>query len=279
MAVLPRRLAKRPIRNRTSSVRLAFGAYRPAVRRSVVTLGRATAYLTVFLAAAAVDAVVATTWIRPDLAPVVGTLMWAVPVLALYVADPWPDVNARAVWLMVAWFLSAFLMFTVVWAFWASVLLQRGERVNATVTEVHDKGNGGVTYTLAHDGVRIPGRLTSWPGNDDMFTDNAGGSVGDPVTVICDPEGLVDPRLPEELAEARESAPLITSLTIAVMAGLCVGAAWSRDREETPGWLGARKAAAARSRAREELTARAAARSAENMERIRQARQRNRPMS
>jgi hypothetical protein len=250
-----------------------------AVRRSGVLLGRATAYLSAFLAVAVVDAVVATTWIRPDLAAVVGTCMWAVPVVVLYVVDPWPDVNARAVWLMVAWLVSAILMFMVAWGCWAFVLHQRGEQLRATVAEVHESGKAGTTYTLAHDGHRMPGRLISWPGNDSVFTESARGSVGERVTVIHDPEDLVDPRLPEELAAAREEAPVMISLTVAVMTGLCVGAAWSRDREQGAGWWRARKNAAARARARRQLATRAAARSAANVERIRRARQRNRPIS
>jgi hypothetical protein len=221
-----------------------------AVRRSGVILGRATAYLSLFLAVAAVDAVVATTWIRPDLAAVVGTFLWAVPIVVLYAADPWPDVNARAVWLMVAWVVSALLMFMVAWGFWAFVLHQRGEQVRATVAEVHESGKAGTTYTLAHDGRRMPGRLISWPGDDAVFTVNAGGSVGEQVTVIHDPQKLVDPRLPEELAAARAETPVTIPATIAVMAGLCVGAAWSRDREQGAGWWRARKNAAARARAR-----------------------------
>ncbi len=250
-----------------------------AVRRSGVILGRATAYLSAFLVVAAVDAVVATTWIRPDLAAVVGTFLWAVPIVALYVADPWPDVNARAVWLMVAWLVSALLMFMVVSGFWAFVLHQRGEQVAATVADVHESSKASDTYTLAHDGHRMPGRLISWPGNDAVFTENARGSVGEQVTVIHDPQALVDPRLPEELAAVRQDAPVMIPLTIMVMAGLCVGAAWSREGEQRAGRWRARQLAAARAQARQQLAARAATRSTASIERIRRAMHRNRPTS
>jgi hypothetical protein len=58
---------------------------------------------------------------------------------------------------------------------------------------------------------------------------------GEQLTVIRDPKGLVDPRLPEEFTDAVDTAPLMIPLTVAVMAGFCVRSARSRagtrDRE------------------------------------------------
>ena len=207
------------------------------MHRSGVILGRAAAYLAVFLVFAALDAVVATTWIRPDLAAVVGTLIWAGPIVVLYVAGPWPSVNARVVWLMAAWVVSALLMAMTAMGFWALVLHQRGERVRATVAEIHGSSvKNTTTYTLAHNGRLIPGRLTTWPGNDALLTEEAQGELGELLTVIRDPEGLVDPRLPEELTEAEDTTPVMIPLTIVVMASLCVGAATSVGRTARARW-------------------------------------------
>jgi hypothetical protein len=192
-------------------------------------LRKAGAYLAVFLVVAALDAVVATTRIRPDLTVVVGTLMWAGSVFVIYAFDPWPNVNGRVVWLGTAWLVSAILMFAAAEGFWAFVLHQRGRQVVATVVEVHHSDKGPTTYTLSHSGRRIPGRLTTWPGTA-PFAENTHGTTGDQVIVVRDPEGLVDPRLPEELAEADEVAGVLP-LTVAVLAGLCVGAAWSQTRQ------------------------------------------------
>ncbi|KHD76447.1 hypothetical protein [Actinoplanes utahensis] len=196
------------------------------MHRNGVIVGRAAAYLAVFLVFATLNAVVATTWIRPDLAAVVGTLVWAVPIIVLYVAGPWSSVNARVVWLMAAWVVNALLMAMMTMGFWALVLHERGEQVRATVAEIHGSSDKDTTtYTLSHNGRLIPGRLTTWPGNDAVLTEGARGEPGERLTVIRDPEGLVDPRLPEEVTEAVDTVPVMIPFTIAVMAGLCVGAA------------------------------------------------------
>lgn len=175
-----------------------------------------------YLVFACLNAVVATTWVRPDLAAVVGTLLWAAPIVVLYAASPWPYVTARVVWLMVAWLLNAFLMGLVVMGFWAMVLGQRGEKVDALVTAVHgSEARGAVTYSLAYRGEPVPGRLINGP--DGLVP-------GHRVVVIRDPEGLVDPRMPQEVTEAEGTAVLI-GVTVALMAGLCAVAARARKAE------------------------------------------------
>lgn len=105
-------------------------------------LARSGGYLLVFLVVGALDTVVATTWVRPDLVAVVGTPLWAVGPILFYVARPWPYVNARAFWILVAWVLSVLLMVLAAAAFWAVVLDVRGERTVATVAEVHRSSRG-----------------------------------------------------------------------------------------------------------------------------------------
>jgi hypothetical protein len=240
------------------------------VPRSVVILGRAAAYLAVFVAVAALDTIVATTWVRPDVVAVVGTFLWCVPIVVLYIASPWSDVNARVIWLMAAWFVSVFLMGAMALGLWTFVLHQRGEQVVATVIEVHAGQKSGTTYTLAHDGAQIPGRLTTWPGDDAILIEDATGSLGERITVVIDPNGLVDPRLPDEFADAHEGFAALLATALAVMSGLCLGASWARNREEDSGRWQSRKARTARARTRKHLAARAAARKAAHNERHRQ---------
>jgi hypothetical protein len=192
-------------------------------------LGRSGAYLLVFLTVAALDTVVATTWVRPDLVPVVGTLVWAVSPILFYVAWPWPYVNARAVWLLVAWFLSALLMFLAAAAFWAVVLDMRGERTVATVAEVHLSSRGPATYTLRRAGEPVAGRLLSWP------EDRPAAELGDAVIVVLDPGGLVDPRLPAEVPTGGEALAALAAGAL-IVAMPCIGAAWAHIREVDEDW-------------------------------------------
>ncbi|HWS39360.1 MAG TPA: hypothetical protein VN408_42280 [Actinoplanes sp.] len=179
-------------------------------------------YLVVFLLTASLNVVVATTWVRPDLAIVVGTLLWTVPMVVLYATSPWPYVNARVVCLMVAWLFSAVLMGLVVMGFWALVLQQRGERADTLVTAVHGSpARDTVTYSLAYRGEPVPGRLINGP--DGLVP-------GKRVVVILDPRGLVDPRMPAEVADA-EGMPVLIGVTVVLMAGLCAGAARARKTE------------------------------------------------
>ena len=169
--------------------------------------------------------VVATTWVRPDLVPVVGILFWAVSPILFYVARPWPYVNARAVWLLVAWFLSSLLMFLAAAAFWAIVLDIRGERTVATVAEVHRSSRGPATYTLRRAGEPVAGRLVSWP------EDRPAAEPGDAVIVVLDPDGLVDPRLPAEMMTGGEAFAGL-AVGALIVAGPCLGAARAHLREE-----------------------------------------------
>lgn len=115
-------------------------------------------------------------------------------------------------------------MFLAEAAFWAVVLNERGEQKVATVAEVHDSTNGGTTYTLRHGGERVAGRLLSWP------ADRPEARPGEAVTVVLDPGGLVDPRLPAEVPTTGEAfaALAVAALIVAVP---CTGVAWARTRE------------------------------------------------
>jgi hypothetical protein len=202
-----------------------FTGYRAAVRRAGAVLGRSGAYLLVFLVVAALDTVVATTWVRPDLVAVVGTLLWALSPILFYVARPWPYVNARAVWLLVAWALSALLMFLAATTLWAVVLNVRGERTFATVAEVHRSSRGPTTYTLRHGGELVAGRLPSWP------EDRPAAELGEAVSVVLDPGGLVDPRLPAEVPTTGEALAAL-AVGAFIVAVPCTGAARARIREQ-----------------------------------------------
>ena len=197
-------------------------------------IGRAAAYLAVFVVTALLDLVVATAWVRPDLVAVVGTLLWALAGALMYGLGYCLRADTRPVPLAIAWLLSPFLMFMLATTFWYTVLHERGERIVAVVNEVHDSAKGATTYSLVHRGHRIPGRLTSWPGAGELLTDHSGGRIGDHVTIVRDPAGLVDPRRPEEL-EQFAGASIVAGFLIAVLAGLCLAATWTRPRDRAAG--------------------------------------------
>ncbi|MFG2012327.1 hypothetical protein ACGFNF_25025 [Micromonospora sp. NPDC048868] len=162
------------------------------------------AYLAVFTVAGAVGALAGTTWIRADIVAWPGTLLWSAA-LALAVLVTWPAEPPRMGLLCAAWVVGALLMFVAAEGLWSAVLTHRGERVEATVTAVREGQEDGrhLYYTLADpDGRRIAGELGQWPGSSIGASDNPEGTVGHRVTVVRDPEGLVDPRLPEELTDA-----------------------------------------------------------------------------
>jgi hypothetical protein len=83
----------------------------------------------------------------------------------------------------------------------AAVLAERGEQVAATVKSARvGKGRFGdnIHYTLAApDGKRIPGEWTDGRSGDDDTR-----AVGEPVTVVADPDGLVHPHGPDDVASA-----------------------------------------------------------------------------
>lgn len=185
---------------------------------------RTAACLLSLLAVAGLNTVVATTWVRPDLAAVVGTILWGLIPVLFYVVTPWSSVTARAVWLLTAWLLSALLMFLAEAAFWAVVLNERGEQKVATVAEVHDSTKGATTYTLRHGGELVAGRLLSWPAG------RPAAQPGEAVTVVLDPEGLVDPRLPAEVPTTGEAFAGL-ALAALIVAVPCTGVAWARTRE------------------------------------------------
>jgi hypothetical protein len=84
----------------------------------------------------------------------------------------------------------------------AATLELRGARVDSAVLEVRSsvgKASIGHEYTLADpQGHRIAGHLSE---TGDLLSNNR--RVGDHVLVVADPDGLVDPETPDQLADAR----------------------------------------------------------------------------
>ncbi|RAO59982.1 hypothetical protein [Micromonospora saelicesensis] len=178
------------------------------VRRWVNPL--AGVYLVVFTVTEAVGTVGATTWIRAEDTIIPALLLWCVS-LAVAVRVTSPGMPPHVVLLVLASLVSAFLMLAAAQGLWSAVLTHRGERVVATVISLRDE-TGKVHqlhYTLADQhNQRIPGELGRWPGNPTGASDKPEGAVGQRVTVVRDPQGLVDPRLPEELVESESGWPL-----------------------------------------------------------------------
>ncbi|GAA2545589.1 hypothetical protein GCM10010435_13220 [Winogradskya consettensis] len=165
---------------------------------------------------AALAALAAGAWIRPDLAAALGALLWCLVLVALYAAAAGARYRVRFGWLYAVWALSALLMGQVTTGAWAAVLSARGEEVVATSAVKHESRTGD-TYTLRSGGELIPGRLTSWPERR---------SEVEAVVVVRDPAGLVDPRLPEELAQARDAFWPLLLILLAVIGALSVPAYW-----------------------------------------------------
>ncbi|GIE88031.1 hypothetical protein [Actinoplanes regularis] len=191
-------------------------------------LGIALVYLLILLACTAAILPIATTWVRSDADAIPGTLAWAGQLIGIYFVAAHTARAPRIAPLIVAILLNSFLMAVVAMSMPAWVLNGgQAEQFRATVVEVYDGHKGPATYTLAVDGVPIPGRLADWPGDGI-------GAIGDKVLVAQDEEGLLDPRLPEQMAEdvAADGTILILP-TIAILAVLCLVAVWPgrRDRE------------------------------------------------
>ncbi|MEU4556419.1 hypothetical protein EV382_3788 [Micromonospora violae] len=190
-------------------------------------------YLLVFTLTGAIGALAATTRIRADEVVVPGTVVWcAALVVAGLVASPPP----RMIMLSVAWLLSSLLMFVAAGSLWAAVLTLRGERVVATVIDVRDGSEEGrhLYYTLADQyDRRIPGELGMWPGSSIGASNNPEGTVGQRVVVVRDPEGLVDPRSPEEVATGPGNFALLPVVFV-VLAVLCMLAGRPRPEDDTP---------------------------------------------
>jgi hypothetical protein len=175
-------------------------------------------YLAILLTSTAMILPVATTWVRSDADAILGTLVWSVQLMAIFLVATQTARPPRAIPLGAAVLLNAFLMGVVAMSVSTWVLGGRGERCQATVVEVYDHHSAPATYTLAVDHVPVPGRLTGWPGGGT-------GALGDEVLVVRDPKGLVDPRLPDDLAEAVETDIKILILPIVgILAVLCLAA-------------------------------------------------------
>ena len=169
-------------------------------RRLVNPLG--SAYLAVLTVVSAVGgALVATTWFQTETAALLGIVLCVLGFFAVGLLT-YPARPPRIVAIALAWALSALLMFASAIGFYTAVLHARGERIEATVLRVRDSRDKGrhLYYSLADPGgSRIAGELGAWPGAKNGASHNPEGEVGARVTVIRDPEGLVDPRLPDEV--------------------------------------------------------------------------------
>ena len=174
------------------------------------------------IVSALAGALVATTWIRADIAAIPGTALWCLALIAAGLLTT-PEEPPRMGLLSLAWLFSALLIFASVMAFYTAVLETRGERIEATVTQVREGAEDGrhLYYRLAGpEGTPIAGELGMWPGAEIGASDNPEGQVGARVTVIRDPEGLVDPRLPADVNAA--SAAFIWLLAFTMTAVACM---------------------------------------------------------
>jgi hypothetical protein len=183
-------------------------------------------YLAVLTIVSAVGgALFATTWIRSDMVAVPGTILWCLA-LAAAVLMTGPAQPPRMGLLCLAWLLSALLMFASTVGLYTAVLETRGERVEATVTQVRDGTEKGrhLYYALADpEGTRIPGELDAWPGAEIGASHNPEGEVGARVTVMRDPEGLVDPRLPDDVDGSAAVFVWLVVLTMTAVACMFAG--------------------------------------------------------
>lgn len=192
-------------------------------------------YLAVFTVSGAIGALAATTWVRADKVAVPGTVLWCV---ALMVAGLVVSPPPRMLMLSVAWLVSPLLMFVAAGGLWSTVLTQRGERIVATVIDVRDGREKGrhLYYTLADQrDRRIPGELGMWPGSSIGASNNPEGGIGQRVVVVRDPEGLVDPRLPEEIDTGQGYLILLPGVFV-ILAVLCLLAGRPLPDEDAPQW-------------------------------------------
>ncbi|QGN45785.1 hypothetical protein GKC29_02215 [Micromonospora sp. WMMC415] len=184
------------------------------------------AYLAVLTVVSALGgALVAPTWIRTDVATVPGTIVWCLALVAAVLVTA-PAQPPRMGLLCLAWLLSGLLLFASAMGLYTTVLEARGERVEATVTQVRDGTEKGrhLYYALADpEGTRIPGELGAWPGAEIGASHNPEGEVGARVTVIRDPEGLVDPRLPDDVDGPSAMFIWLVAVTMTAVACMLAG--------------------------------------------------------
>ncbi|MEU4624881.1 hypothetical protein AB0G04_33530 [Actinoplanes sp. NPDC023801] len=184
----------------------------------------ALAYLSIFLLSAVLILPAATTWVRSDVDPIIGTLVLSGQCLLVYFVATQTARRPRVVPIVAACLLNGFLMAVIGMSVPLKVLADDGEQIRATVVEVYDGGSNEATYDLAADGIALPGRLGGWPGGGT-------GAVDDEVLVVQDPDGLADPRLPDELAQAQADDPGVLILPlVAIVAALCLAAVWPSRR-------------------------------------------------
>ncbi|MBV1854510.1 hypothetical protein [Catellatospora tritici] len=133
----------------------------------------------------------------------------------------------RPLWTAAAGLIGFLLVVSVLVETGPSLLQLRGGRVEARVTAVREAGSSQdrYHYTLTTPGWRpVSGELTS---GEPRYR------VGDPVTVVEDPNGLADPMLPSELTEHRQSWLALIVLYL-VTAVLCLLAGRPRPAADAP---------------------------------------------
>ncbi|GGM44636.1 hypothetical protein ACFFX1_42820 [Dactylosporangium sucinum] len=169
-------------------------------------------FLGLFTASAALAVVTRVAGVATGHAVAVGAVLWVVTFILASVLLP--SLGDRYGLRFLGFLLAAALQFTVPAVLWSAVLAARGERTPATVVEVQvgpQQKVRHVYYGLVDESGRpIEGLLEQWPSAGE-------GAVGDRVVVVRDPDGLVGPRLPGEVADARVFWAVVPVLYLALV--------------------------------------------------------------
>ncbi|MDI1462808.1 hypothetical protein QEZ54_17670 [Catellatospora sp. KI3] len=128
----------------------------------------------------------------------------------------------RPLWTAAAGLIGFLLVVSVMVETGPSILQLRGGPVEARVTSVREAGSAEDRY---HHALTT----AAWrPVEGELTTGEPGYRVGDPVTVVEDPNGLADPMLPSQLTEHRQSWLALIVLYL-VTAVLCLLAGRPRE--------------------------------------------------
>ncbi|WP_238010004.1 hypothetical protein KZZ52_34670 [Dactylosporangium sp. AC04546] len=203
------------------------------LRRHGLLTRAAAVFLGVFTAAAVLAVLTRLAGISTGHSIAIGAVLWVGTFILSAVLLP--SVGDRYGLRFLAFLLSAVLQFLVPAVLWSAVLATRGERTTATVTEVQVGPQQKVrhVYYRLTDGAGRPieGLLEGWPSGE--------GAVGDRVEVVHDPGGLVAPRLPREVADARVwwavvPALYVTLVVVCMFLGRPPSAPAPRERPALP---------------------------------------------